>query len=176
VNYTLVSHRLARVVEAGLVDGAASSYYSIYRPKQEVLLDEAHRLLSRQVLTTLANEADLEAYDRKVFFDMRGWDILKVLRTFKMLRSFVLRGRRRPASLRDYLLPDESLKEIPAQREKLEVILRYASRDFEPDRRYPEKQVNEILERFHEDSATLWRELVGYKILVREKVEYWKMI
>jgi predicted transcriptional regulator len=139
-----VSHHLGRLTEAGLVAGRTSSYYSIYSLNRDALEEKSRRLLSRQVLTSLASGTDLEAYDRKV--------------------------------LHDYLFPDGRLKEIPAQRKKLEVILRYASQDFAPDVRYPEKQVNEILEHYHEDTATLRRELVGYKILGREKGMYWKMI
>jgi biotin operon repressor len=78
--------------------------------------------------------------------------------------------------LRDFTRPDGSLKEIPAQRKKLEAILRYVARDFEPGERYPEKRVNEILSRFHADTATLRRELVGFKLMEREGGggEYWR--
>jgi len=68
----------------------------------------------------------------------------------------------------DYSLPDGRLKTIPAQRKKLEAILRYVVKAFEPDVRYSEKQVNEMLSRFHEDIATLRRELVGYGLMGRE--------
>jgi len=67
-----------------------------------------------------------------------------------------------------YTHPDGSLKEIPAQRKKLEAILRYVVRAFEPGRRYSEQQVNELLARFHPDTATLRRELVGYRLMERE--------
>ncbi len=76
----------------------------------------------------------------------------------------------------DFTRPDGSLKEIPAQRKKLEAILRYVVRDFEPGNRYTEKQVNKILSRFHEDTASLRRELVGAKLMAREGGggEYWR--
>jgi biotin operon repressor len=77
----------------------------------------------------------------------------------------------------DFTRPDGSLKEIPAQRKKLEAILRYVVRDFEPGNRYTEKQVNKILSRYHEDTASLRRELVGAKLMARERGggEYWKL-
>lgn len=77
----------------------------------------------------------------------------------------------------DFTRPDGSLKEIPAQRKKLEAILRYVVRDFEPGNSYTEKQVNKILSRFHEDTASLRRELVGAKLMARERGggEYWKL-
>ena len=67
------------------------------------------------------------------------------------------------------------IKTLPAQRKKLEVILRYVLRAFKPGMRYTEKQVNEILARYHPDTATLRRELVDYKMLRRESggAEYW---
>ena len=77
----------------------------------------------------------------------------------------------------DYSLPDGRLKTIPAQRKKLEAVLRYVVKAFDKDRRYSEKQVNEILSRFHEDTASLRRELVGYKLMAREGGggEYWRI-
>jgi biotin operon repressor len=76
----------------------------------------------------------------------------------------------------DYLLPDGRLKIIPGQRKKLEAVLRNIVKSFEPGVRYSEKQVNEILSRFHEDTASLRRELVGYGMLLREGGggDYWK--
>jgi DNA-binding HxlR family transcriptional regulator len=78
--------------------------------------------------------------------------------------------------LRDYSRPDGSLKTIPSQRKKLEAILRYVVKSFEAGRRYSEKQVNEILARFHEDTATLRRELVGAGLMARKGGggEYWR--
>src|SRR3972149_595599 len=43
----------------------------------------------------------------------------------------------------DFSLPDGRLKSIPAQRKKLEAVLRYLSRAFEPGVRYSEKQVKQ---------------------------------
>jgi biotin operon repressor len=79
--------------------------------------------------------------------------------------------------LADYSTPDGRLKTIPAQRKKLEAVLRYLVKSFEPGIRYPEKEVNDILARFHVDTATLRRELVGSKLLAREGGggEYWRV-
>jgi len=76
----------------------------------------------------------------------------------------------------DFSTPDGRLTIIPAQRKKLEAILRHVVKAFENGKRYPEKQVNEILARFHEDTATLRRELVGYGLMEREGGggEYWR--
>lgn len=77
--------------------------------------------------------------------------------------------------LNDYLLADGRLKTIPAQRKKLDAVLRHVGRAFEPGRRYSEQQVNEILAQFHEDTALLRRELVGHGLMDRENGgEYWR--
>jgi predicted transcriptional regulator len=76
----------------------------------------------------------------------------------------------------DFIRSDGSLKEIPTQRKKLEAVLRYVVKSFMPGKRYPEKQVNSILSRFHEDTAFLRRELVGCRLMERDGGggEYWR--
>jgi biotin operon repressor len=76
----------------------------------------------------------------------------------------------------DYSRKDGSLKTIPAQRKKLEAILRHIVKAFEINKRYSEKKVNEILSRYHEDTASLRRELVSYGLMKREGGggDYWR--
>jgi predicted transcriptional regulator len=131
-----VSHHLAKLAEAGLVSAHTESYYNVYRLEQKALEDRTRRLLSREELSSVVAELDLDTYDRKV--------------------------------VADYSRADGSLKTIPAQRKKLEAILRYVVRAFEPGKRYTERQVNEMLAKYHEDTASLRRELVGYGLMQRE--------
>jgi biotin operon repressor len=79
--------------------------------------------------------------------------------------------------IKDYARRDGSLKILPAQRKKLDAILRYVVKAFDMGKRYSEKQVNEILSRYHEDTATLRRELVGSGLMQREGGggEYWRI-
>jgi predicted transcriptional regulator len=79
--------------------------------------------------------------------------------------------------IKDYSRRDGSLKTLPSQRKKLEAILRYVVKSFDVGRRYSEKQVNEILARYHDDTATLRRELVGNGLMQREGggEEYWRV-
>jgi biotin operon repressor len=78
--------------------------------------------------------------------------------------------------IKDYVRKDGSLKIIPAQRKKLEAVLRYVVKAFEMNKKYSEKKVNEILSQYHEDTASLRRELVGYGLMKREGGggEYWR--
>lgn len=79
--------------------------------------------------------------------------------------------------LADYCRRDGSLKTIPAQRKKLDAILRYVVKAFEVGKRYNEKKVNEILGGYHEDTASLRRELVGAGLMQRESdgSAYWRV-
>jgi hypothetical protein len=76
----------------------------------------------------------------------------------------------------DFSRQDGSLKTIPAQRKKLLAVLRHVVTAFAPGKRYPEKQVNKILLRFHTDTATLRRELVDFGLMQREGGggDYWR--
>ena len=78
--------------------------------------------------------------------------------------------------IRDFSVADGHIKTIPAQRKKLEAILRHIVKKFEPGVRYSEKQVNEILQQFHPDTATIRRELVGSRLMQREGGggDYWR--
>jgi len=78
--------------------------------------------------------------------------------------------------LRDYMDADTGrLKWIPRQWKKRQVILRYLLEQFEPGRRYSEKEVNEIIGRTHEDYATLRREMIDTKMMGREREVYWRI-
>jgi len=78
--------------------------------------------------------------------------------------------------LRDFMV-DGRLRHIPTQRKKRDVILRHILREFEPGRRYAEKEVNEIIERFHEDYATIRREFIMTGMMDREGGggDYWRI-
>lgn len=64
------------------------------------------------------------------------------------------------------------LVSIPASRKQRVIVLQYLLEQFEADRDYPEREVNELLGAFNEDYATLRRELVDYGYLVRENGIY----
>ena len=77
--------------------------------------------------------------------------------------------------LRDFF-ENERLKEIPASRKKRSVILKWLAERFDYDTIYTEKQVNEILQRYHADSASLRREMINSKeaLMQREHMLYWR--
>ncbi len=66
------------------------------------------------------------------------------------------------------------LTQIPAQRKKRLIILEKLVQRFEPERRYTEREVNYLLLDFHEDVATLRRELIVNGLMERERDVYWR--
>jgi DNA-binding transcriptional ArsR family regulator len=70
---------------------------------------------------------------------------------------------------------DGRLTKIPDTRKKRDVILKWLATQFEQGVRYPEAQVNAIIKRYHPDTATLRRELVGSKLMQRESGIYWRV-
>ena len=76
--------------------------------------------------------------------------------------------------LRDFRTKGGKFKTIPAQRKKRTVLLHHIAASFEPGTRYSEKKVNEILKRFHQDTATLRRELIAENLMMRDGGMYWR--
>ena len=76
--------------------------------------------------------------------------------------------------LTNFLTDDGRLHTIPSKQSTLHVVLDHLAQSFEPGRHYPEKEVNEILERFHPDYAALRRYLVEGQFLTREDSVYWR--
>lgn len=76
--------------------------------------------------------------------------------------------------LRDFL-EEGKLREIPAYRKKRDVILKWLVDQFTTGQTYTEAEVNDIIKRYHPDSATLRRELVGAALMGREHGVYWRV-
>ena len=66
------------------------------------------------------------------------------------------------------------LLSIPAQHKKRMSVLRWLAEDFEPGRRYPEPEVNQIIGRRHWDFAALRRFLVDEELMQRRNSIYWR--
>lgn len=66
----------------------------------------------------------------------------------------------------------KTLRSIPAKRRQRVVVLQHLLEWFDPARRYPEREVNDILRVAHDDVASLRRELVDYGFMTRERGIY----
>jgi hypothetical protein len=74
-----------------------------------------------------------------------------------------------------FIQPDGRFIHLPSSRRKRWVLLKGLAEAFEDGRRYPEAEVNEILQRSHWDSATMRREMIGWRMLTRDKGVYWRL-
>lgn len=68
----------------------------------------------------------------------------------------------------------DRLKEIPSQRSKRIVVLERLAQEFEPGIRYPERQVNFMLQMIHPDYAALRRYMVDEGLMTRADGVYWR--
>lgn len=81
--------------------------------------------------------------------------------------------RRYPDRLADpFFNVDGTLRAIPAQRKKRVAVLELLLANFQHNRVYPEKELNEILRRFHSDVCTIRREFIMEKMMVRSDNKY----
>ena len=135
-----VSHHLAILREAGLVQMRTDGNTHWYRLDFETLRSVSRTVLTREKLASIANDLDAEDWERKV------------------LSNF---------------MDGERIKDIPTTRKKRWAILKWlAGRVSIADAEYSENQLNEIIKRHHWDTATLRREMIGYRMLARSKGIY----
>jgi biotin operon repressor len=79
--------------------------------------------------------------------------------------------------LATFLDDDGRFRAFPAQEKKYLVLVRYALDAFEPGVEYGEREVNERLQRFHDDTARLRRSFVDYGFMRRDRDggRYWRV-
>jgi DNA-binding transcriptional ArsR family regulator len=67
------------------------------------------------------------------------------------------------------------LIDIPAQLKKRQLVLEKIAQEFEPERTYTEREVNQVLVDFHDDVATLRRGLIEHRLMQRDGGVYWRV-
>jgi hypothetical protein len=78
----------------------------------------------------------------------------------------------REAIITNFFTKEGKLKNLPAQRKKKLVVLAHLVKSLEFGKIYQEKEMNEYLKQFHEDYATLRRELIMCQYMYRENNQY----
>lgn len=68
------------------------------------------------------------------------------------------------------------LKSIPTQRKKERICLEEIAKELELGRPYPERELNQVLLRFHQDYCTLRRDMISEGILRREEGLYTRFV
>ena len=71
-------------------------------------------------------------------------------------------------------IEDDTITQIPASEKKRMVLVRWIATKFEPERDYPEQEVNEIVKRHHPDSAYFRRAMVDSGLMTRSRSVYRK--
>lgn len=79
----------------------------------------------------------------------------------KVLKTFFRHGR---------------LRQIPTQQKKRQVIMEKLVEAFELDQEYSEQEVNRVLIEFHDDVATLRRELIACQLMTRKQGIYRRLV
>ena len=64
--------------------------------------------------------------------------------------------------------PDGTLISIPVKSAKKIAVLLHIARDLSPTTKYPEKELNAIIAKYHDDTAAIRRHMIEYGILERD--------
>jgi hypothetical protein len=73
-----------------------------------------------------------------------------------------------------FFRPDGTLISIPAKSAKKIAVLQHIVSELSPDTKYPEKELNLIIAKYHADTAALRRHMIEYGILERDgESVYW---
>lgn len=72
----------------------------------------------------------------------------------------------------DNFIVDGIIKTMPVQRKKRNVILEYLAQEFIINKEYPEKEVNLIIAKYHEDFCLVRREFIMEKMFTRDNGIY----
>lgn len=147
LSVSTTSNHLSYLAHVGLVSARAQGHYSIYSLEVEALQNKARELLQTESLPKLSQMTDSSL----PLYDR------KVLSTFLDAEGRIIA--------------------FPAQEKKFKILLDYVLAAFEPGVRYTEKQINEILQRYNDDTASLRRGLIEYHLLEREADggAYWRV-
>ena len=84
------------------------------------------------------------------------------------LKSHSNRRSEQDKVLQNFFDDEGKLKSIPTKRSKRIYVLERLLDEFDFDRTYSEKEVNQILRQFHSDVCTLRREFIMNKMMVRK--------
>ena len=73
-----------------------------------------------------------------------------------------------------FFRPDGTLISIPVKPAKKVTVLQHIASELSPDTKYPEKELNLIIAKYHQDTAALGRYMIEYGILERDgESVYW---
>ena len=78
------------------------------------------------------------------------------------------------SQIEQFFRPDGTLIAIPVKSAKKIAVLHRIAEELSPGVRYPEKELNAIISKFHDDTAAIRRHMIEYGILERDAGSvYW---
>jgi hypothetical protein len=76
-----------------------------------------------------------------------------------------------------FFRPDGTLIAIPVKSAKKIAVLHHIAKELSPAEKYPEKVLNQIIAKYHDDTAAIRRHMIEYGILDRDADSvYWVAI
>jgi len=142
-----ISHHLSKLKDLGLVAMRTDNNDHLYR----LDVDSLHSM-SKSVFTSITPEKVVNLAED---VEYEAWE-RKVLETF---------------------LDGDQIVDLPAGYKKRLAILKWLINFFEEDVKYTEKEVNEIIQEHHRDSATIRRAFISNGLMEREGGggRYWRI-
>ena len=78
------------------------------------------------------------------------------------------------SQIEQFFRPDGTLIAIPVKSAKKIAVLHHIARELSPEIKYPEKELNLIIAKYHDDTAAIRRYMIEYGILARDSESvYW---
>ncbi len=74
--------------------------------------------------------------------------------------------------LRNFFTEQGRLKSLPAQLKKKLIVLEHLTERLEPGKRYSEAEMNAFIQTFHDDYATIRREMFIHRFVNRDREIY----
>ena len=73
-----------------------------------------------------------------------------------------------------FFRPDGTLISIPVKPAKKIAVLNHIAKDLAPEIKYPEKELNTVIAKYHADTAAIRRHMIEFGILQRNSESvYW---
>ncbi|MFN2614465.1 MAG: DUF2087 domain-containing protein [Actinomycetota bacterium] len=102
----------------------------------------------------------------------REWRVERAQLIAWLERHSNQRARTPEAKVLDVFIENGRLKALPVPHKKRLIVLNHIADRFARDRTYTEKEVNDVLRTLHDDVASIRRELIGEKLMVRKNGIY----
>lgn len=82
------------------------------------------------------------------------------------------RGKNKAINVIDNFIKNGRIVSLPAQRKKRRYVLEYILKEFKSDQVYTESEVNEIIQKYHDDFCTVRREFIIENMMSRANGKY----